>query len=70
MRPIDDIDWFEVKKGKLYDVWLDSRLAGSVEVLSRATAAPKVYGGELRVAKSEYAAVREVARLAGQPGAE
>jgi hypothetical protein len=38
----------------LYEVKVENRLAGHVEVLSRATAAPQVYGGQLRVARSEY----------------
>lgn len=57
MRPLDDIEWCEVRKGYLYEVWLDGKLAGTVEVLSRATAAPHVYGGQLRVARSEYEGV-------------
>jgi very-short-patch-repair endonuclease len=54
MRPLDEIEWYEVRKGYLYEVWLDKRHVGQVEVLSRATAAPQVYGDQIRVARSEY----------------
>jgi hypothetical protein len=54
MRSIDGIDWFEVQKARLYEIWLEDERAGSVEVLSRAMATPQVYGGQLRVAHSEY----------------
>ena len=54
MRSIDGIDWFEVSKARLYHVWIDHELVGSVEVLSRAMATAQVYGGPLRVAHSEY----------------
>lgn len=54
MRSFEDIDWYEVRKGHLYEVWTDSEFAGTVEVLSRAAAAPHVYDGKLRVARSEY----------------
>ena len=45
MRPPDDTRW--------YEVWLDDRLAGEVEVLARAIAAPRLYGGQAIVSKSE-----------------
>ena len=65
MRPIDGIEWYEVRQGHLYDVWLspnsgdqgglaDRIRAGTVEVLSRATGAARVYGDQLRVPKSEF----------------
>lgn len=53
MRPPDDIRWHEVVKGQAYEVWLDDRLAGEVEVLARAMAAPRLYGGQAIVSKSE-----------------
>lgn len=53
MRPLDDISWYEVVKGQAYEVWLDDRLAGEVEVLARAMAAPRLYGGQAIVSKSE-----------------
>jgi hypothetical protein len=65
MRPIDGIEWYEVRQGHLYEVWLspnpddqvalgDRKRAGTVEVLSRATGAARVYGDQLRVPKSEF----------------
>lgn len=54
MRSIDGIDWYEVSKARLYHVWVNEKLVGSVEVLSRAMATAQVYGGPLRVAHSEY----------------
>jgi hypothetical protein len=54
MRSLDDIDWYEVTKGHLYEVWSDNAFLGEVEVLSRATAAPRVYGSHLMIARSEY----------------
>lgn len=54
MRPRDDIAWYESVAGSLYEVWVDARLAGEVEVLSRATAAPRLYGQQAVVARSEY----------------
>jgi hypothetical protein len=54
MRSLDDIDWYEVRKAQLYEVWIGNQFAGTVEVLSRAAAAPHVYGGTVRVARSEY----------------
>lgn len=63
MRPLGDIDWYETIKGRTYEVWLDDspdgepsnpRMAGEVEVLSRATMAPRLYGNQMIVARSEY----------------
>jgi very-short-patch-repair endonuclease len=54
MRPLGGITWYETVKGQLYEVWLGSRLAGDVEVLSRAAAAPRLYGNQMVVARSEY----------------
>jgi very-short-patch-repair endonuclease len=61
MRSIDGIEWFEVRAGQLYSVWApgdagseELKLAGHVRVLSRASSAPQLYGGQTRVAKSEY----------------
>lgn len=82
MRPIDDIDWYEMQQSTLYEVWLDGRYAGEVECLSRGSGGG-VYSGRSRVTLPEYegrmadtgerflmrdiyAAVREVARRARQ----
>ena len=54
MRPLGEIAWYETVKGQSYEVWLGERLAGEVEVLSRATAAPRLYGNQMVVARSEY----------------
>jgi hypothetical protein len=65
MRPIDGIEWYEVRQGHLYEVWLspdsddpsglvEHKRAGTVEVLSRATGTAQVYGDQLRVPKSEF----------------
>ena len=54
MRPLGEIAWYETIKGQSYEVWLGERLAGDVEVLSRATAAPRLYGNQMVVARSEY----------------
>ncbi|MGW8278731.1 DUF4011 domain-containing protein [Sphingomonas aurantiaca] len=54
MRSLDHIDWYEVSKGHLYEIWSDDTFLGEVEVLSRATAAPRVYGSQLVIARSEY----------------
>ena len=44
MRSLGEIAWYETAKGQSYQVWLGERLAGDVEVLSRATAPPRLYG--------------------------
>lgn len=54
MRSLDHIDWYEVTKGHLYEIWVEGAFLGEVEVLSRATAAPRVYGTQLTIARSEY----------------
>lgn len=54
MRPLDGIEWYEVSRGRLYEVWHEDKLAGRVEVLSRALAPPRVYGGQVSVARSVY----------------
>ncbi|WP_017668276.1 DUF4011 domain-containing protein [Sandarakinorhabdus sp. AAP62] len=60
MRPLDGIDWYEVLPGRRYAVVIDGDRAGSVEVISRAMGAPRIYGGALIVTKSEFEG--EVAR--------
>jgi hypothetical protein len=54
LRSLGDFDWFQISKGYLYEVWLGDRFGGEVEVLSRATAAPRLYGNQALVARSEY----------------
>nr|WP_283938533.1 DUF4011 domain-containing protein [Sphingomonas alba] len=54
-RELDGIDWYEVETATLYEVWPDGEFAGEVEVISRATGAPQIYGGgSMRIPKSEY----------------
>jgi len=54
-RELDGIDWYEVETATLYEVWPDGEFAGEVEVISRATGAPQIYGGgAMRIPKSEY----------------
>lgn len=54
MRPLDGIEWFELAPGKRYAVVIDGERAGTVEVVSRAVAAPRLYGGAIAVPKSEF----------------
>lgn len=54
IRTIDGVDLREVRKGHSYHVWKDEVLLGSIEVLSRAMMAPRVYGGQVQIAHSEY----------------
>lgn len=53
-RELDGIDWYEVDTATLYEVWPDGEYGGEVEVLSRAMGAPQIYGGSVRIPKSEY----------------
>ncbi|MBX9816205.1 MAG: DUF4011 domain-containing protein [Sphingomonas sp.] len=55
MRPLDGIHWNEVEPSRRYEVLgEDQRVVGAVEVLSRAMSAPRVYGGQLAIARSEF----------------
>jgi very-short-patch-repair endonuclease len=53
-RELDGIDWYEVETATLYEVWPDGEFGGEVEVIARATGAPQIYGGAMRIPKSEY----------------
>jgi very-short-patch-repair endonuclease len=53
-RELDGIDWYEVETATLYEIWPDGEYGGEVEVLSRAMGAPQIYGGSVRIPKSEY----------------
>lgn len=53
-RELDGIDWYEVETARLYEVWPDGEFGGEVKVLSRAIGAPQIYGGAVRIPKSEY----------------
>ncbi|QHL92038.1 hypothetical protein GVO57_14195 (plasmid) [Sphingomonas changnyeongensis] len=54
MRSLDGIEWFEITPGKRYAVVLNDDRAGTVDVISRAMTAPRVYGGAIAVARSEF----------------
>lgn len=54
MRTLDDIEWYEVSPSQRYAVLVDGERVGSVEVISRAMGAPRIYGGALIVTKSEF----------------
>jgi hypothetical protein len=54
IRTIDGADLHELRKGHSYQVWKEDVLLGSIEVLSRAMMAPRVYGGQVQIAHSEY----------------
>lgn len=53
-RELDGIDWYEVETATLYEIWPDGVFGGEVEVVSRATGAPKIYGGAMHIPRSEY----------------
>lgn len=53
-RELDGIIWIEVQRGDLFEVWPDEDYGGDVEVLSRATMQPRVYGGTVAVQRSQY----------------
>lgn len=54
MRNIGDFDWYSAVRGQLYEVWINGRLLGEVEVIKRATQAPKLYDGRAVTPQSEY----------------
>lgn len=45
---------FEAIRGRLYEVWDDERFLGEVEVIKRATAAPRLFGSNAFTDRSEY----------------
>lgn len=53
-RPLDGIEWYARSNEQLYDIWVEGVFVGEVEVLARALGAPKLYGDQLVVARSEY----------------
>lgn len=54
LRPLGDIEPYEVIRGTLYELWRAEDLLGEVEVLKRATGIARVYGGELLTSLPEY----------------
>jgi hypothetical protein len=53
---VDGIDFYEISRGRIYDVWLDGVAIGEVEATARPQSAPKVYGSGLVTHKPEYRA--------------
>jgi hypothetical protein len=51
---LDGIEWNEVIPSRRYVVMLEGNKAGTVEVLSRAMGSPRLYGGQLAIARSEF----------------
>ncbi len=56
---VDGIDFYEISRGRFYDVWLDGVPIGEVEATARPQSAPKVYGGGIVTHKPEYRATLE-----------
>lgn len=54
MRPLGDFDWYEVVRGQRYSVWIRGVFVGEVSVLSRGLDAPRLYGSQVQVPRSEY----------------
>jgi hypothetical protein len=54
LRSIGDFQTYESIRGKLYEIWRDETFLGEVEVVRRATAAPRLYGDRAIAAQSEY----------------
>ncbi|MBD3732008.1 MAG: hypothetical protein IE934_04690 [Sphingopyxis sp.] len=54
LRSIGDFDTYEAIRGRLYEIWRGQELLGEVEVVKRATAAPRLFGDRAMAAQSEY----------------
>lgn len=54
LRSLGDFQTYEAIRGRLYEVWRSQELLGEVEVVKRATAAPRLYGDRAFAAQSEY----------------
>jgi very-short-patch-repair endonuclease len=54
LRSLGDFQTYEAIRGRLYEVWRGEELLGEVEVVRRATAAPRLYGDRALTAQSEY----------------
>ena len=54
LRAIGDFQTFEAIRGRLYEIWKSDSLLGEVEVIKRATGAPRLYGNRALTEKSEY----------------
>ncbi|OHC95412.1 MAG: hypothetical protein A2792_06445 [Sphingomonadales bacterium RIFCSPHIGHO2_01_FULL_65_20] len=54
LRTIGDFQAFEAVRGNLYEIWKDDTFLGEVEVVRRATSAPRLFGDRALAAQSEY----------------
>jgi very-short-patch-repair endonuclease len=54
LRSLGDFQTFEAIRGKVYEIWRGQDFLGEVEVVKRATAAPRLYGDRVLTAQSEY----------------
>jgi hypothetical protein len=54
LRMVDDIQPYEAVQGLRYELWKADDFLGEVEVIKRATASPRLYGGQVQIPKSEY----------------
>jgi len=54
LRSLGDFQTFEAIRGKLYEIWNEDVFQGEVEVVKRATSAPRLFGDRVVTAQSEY----------------
>lgn len=54
LRSIGDFQTYEAIRGNLYEIWRGEAFLGEVEVVRRATSAPRLYGDRAMAAQSEY----------------
>lgn len=54
LRSLGDLKTYEAVRGRLYEICRGHELLGEVEVVKRATAAPRLYGDRALTAQSEY----------------
>lgn len=54
LRSLGDFNTYEAVRGRLYEIWKGGSFLGEVEVIKRATAAPRLYGDRALTAQSEY----------------
>lgn len=54
LRSLGDFRTYEAIRGKLYEIWSEDVFQGEVEVVKRATSAPRLFGDRVMTAQSEY----------------
>lgn len=54
LRSLGDFQTYEAIRGRLYEIWRGEEFLGEVEVVKRATSAPRLYGDRALTAQSEY----------------